>query len=188
MKKTEIRKKNVLEMVADHLLAQGLKGASLRKMAEAAGTSDRMLLHYFADKEELMTGALALVTGRLVRILESARSEQLPFRIFLPHLAEMMKDPHVRPYLKLSLELVALAADEKEPYRAIALKIWNDFLDWIAAALKVESEEDRMPLAALAFATTEGFMLLDALGCGSIITDALEGLRIRGSSGTGITK
>jgi AcrR family transcriptional regulator len=184
MNKTEIRKKNVLEMVADHLLAQGLKGASLRKMAEAAGTSDRMLLHYFADKEELMTGALALVAGRLVGILESARSEQLPFQIFLPHLAEMMKDPQVRPYLKLSLELVALAADERGSYRGIALKIWNDFLDWIAAALK----EDRMPMAALAFATTEGFMLLDALGCGSVITDALEGLKIRGSSGKGKKK
>jgi AcrR family transcriptional regulator len=179
MKKTENRRQVVLEKIADHLLVHGMKGASLRKLAAAVGTSDRMLLHYFADKEELMTGALTLVAGRLVRILESARSEQIPFQAFLPHLAEMMKEPQVRPYLKLSLELVALAAGEKEPYRTIALKIWNDFFGWIAAALKVEREEDRLPLAALALATTEGFMLLDALDCGSIITNALEGLKIR---------
>ena len=90
--------------------------------------------------------------------------------------------------MKLSLELAALAADEKEPYRAVALKIWNDFFDWIAAALQVDREGDRIPLAALAFATTEGFMLLDALGCGSIISNAIEGLKIRCSSGKGIKK
>ena len=178
MKKTENRRQIVLEKIADHLLVHGMKGASLRKLAAGVGTSDRMLLHYFADKEELMTGALTLVAGRLVRILESARSEQIPFQTFLPHLAEMMKEPQVRPYLKLSLELVALAAGEKEPYRTIALKIWNNFFGWIAAALKVEREEDRLPLAALALATTEGFMLLDALDCGSIITNALEGLKM----------
>jgi hypothetical protein len=40
----------------------------------------------------------------------------------------------------------------------------------------VEREEDRLPLAALAFATTEGFMLLEALGGNTIITKALKGL------------
>jgi len=156
-----------------------MKGATLRKMAAAVGMSDRMLLHYFADKEELMTGALTQGTGRLVRILESASLEQMPFQVLLPNLAEMMKDPQVRPYLRLSLELVALAAEKKGFYNTIARKIWNDFLGWIASALHVEREEDRLPLAALALATTEGFMLLDALGCDSIITNALEGLNSR---------
>jgi hypothetical protein len=40
----------------------------------------------------------------------------------------------------------------------------------------------RLSLAALAFATTEGFMLLDALGCDTIIANALKGLRIREAS------
>jgi len=179
VKKTEERRQMVLEKVADHLLAHGMRGASLRKMAAAVGTSDRMLLHYFADKEELMTGALTLVAARLVNILEQARTEQIPLRTFLPHLAEMMQNPQVRPYLRLSLELVALAAEGNEAYRAIALQLWSDFLGWIASALKVEQEKDRLPLAALALATTEGFMLLDALGCGPIIAQALQGLKIR---------
>ncbi|RPH87398.1 MAG: TetR/AcrR family transcriptional regulator [Desulfobacteraceae bacterium] len=85
VKKTEERRQMVLEQVADHLLVHGMRGASLRKMAAAVGTSDRMLLHYFADKEELMTGALTLVAARLVNILEQARTEQIPLRTFLPH-------------------------------------------------------------------------------------------------------
>jgi AcrR family transcriptional regulator len=182
MKKTEPKRKVVIEKIADHLLVHGLKGSSLRKMAATAETSDRMLLYYFADKRELMTAALTQVTARLVNLLESARSEKMTFQIFLPHLAKMMKDPRVRPYLRLSLELVALAAEEKESYGAIVRKIWYDFLGWIASALQVDREEDRIPLAALALATTEGFMLLDALDCGSIITDALEGITIRSSA------
>jgi AcrR family transcriptional regulator len=176
----------VLNVFSDHFCIQthgvytiSPESSSLRKLAAIVGTSDRMLLHYFADKEELMTGALTLVTERRVRILESARIEQMPFQVLLPNLAEMMNDPQVRPYLRLSLELVALAAEKKESYSAIARKIWNDFFGRIASALQVEREEDHIPLAALALATTEGFMLLDALGCGSIITNALEGIKIR---------
>lgn len=127
-----------------------------------------------------MTGALTLVAERLVKFLEGARAAQIPIQAFLPHMAEMMQDPRVRPYLRLSLELVALAAEGNEAYRAIALQLWKDFLDWIASALKVKREQDRRPLAALALATTEGFMLLDALGGRSIIDQALEGLEIRG--------
>jgi AcrR family transcriptional regulator len=179
MEKTEAKRQIIIEKIADHLLVNGMRGASLRKIAAAVGMSDRMLLHYFVNKEELMTSALTQVTARLVRILESARLEQMPFQVLLPQLAEMMKDPQVRPYLRLSLELVALAAEKRESYRAIARKIWNDFFGWIASALQVKREKDRIPLAALAFATTEGFMLLDALDCGSIITEALEGIKIR---------
>jgi AcrR family transcriptional regulator len=179
MEKTETKRQIIIEKIADHLLVHGMREASLRKIAAAVGMSDRMLLHYFANKEELMTGALTQVTARLVRILESARLEQMPFQVLLPQLAEMMKDPQVRPYLRLSLEMVALAAEKRESYGAIARKIWNDFFSWIASALQVKREKDRIPLAALAFATTEGFMLLDALDCGSIINDALEGIKIR---------
>jgi AcrR family transcriptional regulator len=179
MEKTEVKRQFIVEKIADHLLVHGLKGASLRKIAAAVGMSDRMLLHYFANKEEMMTGALTQVTVRLVRILESAHLGQMPFQVLLPQLATMMKDPHVRPYLRLSLELVALATEKKDSYGDIARKIWNDFFSWIAATIQVKREKDRTPLAALAFATTEGFMLLDALDCGSIITEALEGIKIR---------
>jgi AcrR family transcriptional regulator len=182
MTKTEDRRQAFVEMAADHLLAHGMREATLRKTAAAAGTSGRMLLHYFADKDDLLKAALTLLTARLVRILDSARLEQMPFQALLPLLAAMMKDPQVRPYLRLSLELAALSAEGEESYGAIAREICGDFFDWVASALKVEREEDRIPLAALAFATTEGFMVLDALNSGSIIADALEGIRIRSSA------
>jgi AcrR family transcriptional regulator len=179
MKKTDSKKQAIIEQLADYLLIHGMKGASLRPLAAAVGMSDRMLLHYFSDKEELMTATLLLVSDRLKLILGSAQSEQLPYRLLVPHLAGMIKDQHIRPYLRLWLELAASAAGGEEYHRTIARQICDDFFDWVLSALKVEREEDRRPLAALAFATVEGLVLLDTIGSDSLITNALEGMEIR---------
>ncbi len=63
---------------------------------------------------------MVLVAERLVALLESTRAEPMPFQVLTPGLAEMIKDPHVRPYLRLWLELVAFAAGGEEYYSAIA--------------------------------------------------------------------
>ena len=164
MKKGEARRQQLLERMADHVLAYGLQSASLRPLAAAAGTSDRMLLHYFTDKEELLAATLTLVAKRLIAVLESARAAPMPFHSLLPHLSSMMKDEGLQGYLRLWLELVTFAAREKEPFRSIARDISSTFLDWIASTLTVEREEDREPMAALTLAIVEGFIIFDALG------------------------
>jgi AcrR family transcriptional regulator len=179
MNKTEAKRQMIIEKTADHLLLHGLRETTLRKLAVTAGVSDRMLMHYFTNKEELIQAALTVLTARLVSLLESSRAQTMPFEEFLPYLAQMMKHPQVRPFLRLSLELAALTAEGKSSYVAIAQKICNDFYLWMASAIQVEREEDRLNLAALAFATTEGFMVLDALGSESIVTSAIEGLTAR---------
>jgi len=179
MKKFDEKKQIIMEKIADHLLSHGMKDSSLRPLAAVAGTSDRMLLHYFANKEELMTSVLFLITERLIAILNNTKSEQLSFQLLLPYLAGMVRDPNVRPYLRLWLELAASAAEGEEYYRTIARQICDIYFDWIASALKVEREEDRISLAAFAFATIEGLVLLDLLGSDSLIACALDGIAIR---------
>lgn len=178
MKKGEARRQQLLERLADHVLAHGLQGASLRPLAAAVGTSDRMLLHYFADKEALLTATLTLVTQRLIAILEGARADPMPFQSLLPHLSKMMKDKRIQPYMRLWLELVTFAAGEKEPFRSIAQYICTTFLNWISAALVVEREEEREPLAALMLAIIEGFAIFDALGDDAKLTVALAGVAL----------
>ncbi len=72
MKISTKRREEIIELIADHLLAEGLGAATLRPMAEAAGTSDRMLLYYFADKGELLTATLTRVAARMVSLLDDA--------------------------------------------------------------------------------------------------------------------
>ena len=178
MRKAELRKQLLLERMADHVLAHGLQAASLRPLAAAAGTSDRMLLHYFADKEELLTATLTLVAQRLLAVLERARADPLPFHILLPQLAAMLQDPQIQPYMRLWLELITFAAGGKEPFRSVAQQILNSFSHWIAAGLRVENEEQRAPLAALMLALIEGFVLFDTLGADATRALALAGVAL----------
>lgn len=178
MKKGERRRQELLEQLADHLLAQGLQGASLRPMAAALGTSDRMLLHYFKDKEELLSSALKLISERLLRLLDASRVEPLPMEKLLPLLAGMLKSPEIRPYLRLWLELAAGATGRDSFYRDIARELCESFYRWVADAIVVPGEKDRAALASLAFATMEGFVLLDAIGLESHIEAALQGVRL----------
>ena len=179
MNKTDEKRQIIIEMAADHLLERGMQEATLRKLAKSVGVSDRMLMHYFSNKEELLQAILTVITARLVHLLESAKTEQMPFEKFLFYLASMMKAHQVRPFLRLSLELAAMSSQGESFYTAIAKQICDDFFRWMARTLKVDCEEQRIPLAALAFATTEGLMVLDALGSASIVEKALAGIELK---------
>jgi len=178
MEKTEARRRAILEKVADHLLEQGMKGSSLRPLAAAAGISDRMLLHYFENKEDVMMAALGVIATRMIQLLESARSAPMPFHVLMPHLAGMLKDPNVQPYLRLWLELAALSASGEQAYRTVAHQLGDHFYTWLTGELLVEKESDRASLAALAFVTIEGCVFLDAIGQDVIISQALLSTKI----------
>jgi hypothetical protein len=91
----------------------------------------------------------------------------------------MLKSPEIRPYLKLWLELAAYATGQNSFYRDTARQLCESFYHWVAASIAVRYEKDRAAVASLAFATMEGFVLLDAIGLDSHINTALQGLRQR---------
>ena len=154
----------------------GLQESSLRQIAADIGTSDRMLLHYFSDKQELMNAALHLIAQRMMDILNASQTGQVPYETLLYHFAEMIQQPEIRNYLRIWLELIAMSTSQ-ESYRIITQQISERFYEWIAALLQVDQESERAPKAALAFATIEGFVLLDAQGAGHKIELAMESLK-----------
>ncbi len=174
MKKTSARRQAMVEKIADHLLEHGLQRTSLRPLARAAGTSDRMLLHYFVNKEDLLQAALHEVATRMMTLLDSTHLPPMPLHELLPALAGMLNDPRFHPYLRLYLELAALSAREAETYRPVAQPIARRFYDWLAAALHVEDEAERARLAALTFVTVEGWVFLEAIGEGAVIAQSVE--------------
>ena len=76
-----------------------------------------------------------------------------------------------------------MASSADGAHLAVAREICESFLSWISAALAVNTEAERANLAALALATLEGFVLLDALKFDSGIQSALAGLALRGDLG-----
>jgi AcrR family transcriptional regulator len=161
----ETRRAAAVRLMADHLLEAGLAGASLRVLATAAGTSDRMLLYYFIDKDELIAAALGEVAGRMVPVLEAAAGPQpRPYEVLLRELGETLRRPQVQPFMRLWLELAAFAARGEQPYLAVAGAMADGFLAWIAARLDVAPGDDRTELAARLMTTVDGAVILDAVG------------------------
>ena len=58
------RRQKLLDGVADYLLDRGLPTLTLRRAAEATGTSPQLLIHHFGTKERLVDEALAAITRR----------------------------------------------------------------------------------------------------------------------------
>lgn len=165
MSTREDRRQAAILAMADHLLAHGLPGASLRPLAAAAGTSDRMLLYYFRDKEDVLGATLGHVAGQLTLGLEAAvpAGTRLAPRALLATLWAATGSEAMRPFMRLWLELAAATARGEQPHQSIAIAIMAGFADWVESRLDLP-EAARGDAAALLLATVEGAMFLDAVG------------------------
>lgn len=167
----DTRRAAALERVADHMLAHGLALSSVRALAEAAGTSDRMLFYYFADKDDIVVSALRTVSARLAAVLVGALppGPRHPAPVVLAEFAAIMRGPAVRPYMRLWLELVTFAARGEEPYRTVAGAIADGFLAMIEARLDLPDQAPRL------IALLDGAALLDIMGREQVANAALGG-------------
>lgn len=183
MGKTEIRRTAIIEAVADHLLQHGLSAASLRQMADSAKTSDRMLLHYFPDKDTLVTAALDMIVNRLLAMMDASRPTAVPLAEVPLRLRTMMGHPDVRPYLRLWIEMLPMAQAKTEPYAGSVTKICHSMHAWVCRLTSSdEGQEAKIP-AALIYVFVEGILLMDALGCPDIADTAIREWSIPSSSG-----
>ncbi|MBB6626925.1 TetR/AcrR family transcriptional regulator [Nocardioides sp. KIGAM211] len=60
------RRDDLLERVTDHVLEQGLIGLTLRPVAAAIGTSDRMLIYHFGSRDALVSAVVDAATQRAI--------------------------------------------------------------------------------------------------------------------------
>jgi AcrR family transcriptional regulator len=166
------RREAAIERMADHVLSEGLGAATLRPLAAAAGTSDRMLLYYFADKDELLTATLERIAARMVAQLNAAvpAEPRLPFPVLLERVWAALGSESLQPFMHVWLDLASGAARSFQPHRTIAGAIADGFLAWTAARLERESDAPRF------MATFEGLYLLKAIGRDSMADAAFIAL------------
>ena len=60
------RRDDLLDQVTDHVLEHGLIGLTLRPLAAAIGTSDRMLIYHFGNRDALVSQVVARSTERAI--------------------------------------------------------------------------------------------------------------------------
>ena len=168
----------IIDDLADHLLAYGLAGSSLRPLAAAAGLSDRMLLYHFENKAAVLSAGIERVADRLRTALdERVSSRPLPPDRLTALLVPIVLSDELWPFTRLWLEIVVAAAHGDAFCRETGAGITDGFLDWCARQLDGEPGSDRDHHAARALVMVEGAALLHAVGAGDVVERAIGSRR-----------
>jgi AcrR family transcriptional regulator len=166
MKIRDAKKEMAIEKMADYLLENGLEAATLRPLAEAAGTSDRMLLYYFVDRDELLSATLERIAARLAAKLDAIvpLAERRPFGPLLLEVRTALQSEELKPYMDIWLNVSARACTNPLPYRRIAGTILDGFLAWAADRIDGTSPVACRQEAALFVTALNGMHVLQSIG------------------------
>jgi AcrR family transcriptional regulator len=172
--KNDTRRAEIIQRLTDYVLAEGLSAASLRPLAKAAGTSDRMLLYYFADKRAIITAVLEQISARLVGLMsEQTASAPLPLEDLRRQLSELLFEDALWPYMRIWLQVAARAAMGDAFYRGVGEQIGRGFLDWGKMQLKADSAAQLEVDAARLLVSMEGMLFLKSIGLDDVNAKAL---------------
>jgi AcrR family transcriptional regulator len=167
MNPAEEKKLSLLEGMAAHVLEHGLSGASLRPLARAAGTSDRMLIYHFGSKDGLIESLLIHLAARLKQDMDAS----LPPRRAasraqcVAEIMAIMNREEIRPFARIWFDIVS-AAQKGDPVQLrIGREIMASFHAWLAE--RVPADEPDPAAAAMALlCLIEGMVVLNATGHG----------------------
>jgi AcrR family transcriptional regulator len=144
------RRRELLELSYEYVLRNGLAEMSLRPLAEAVGSSPRVLLFLFGSKDGIIRALLARARedelSAITRLREDHRESDLAGMV-----AEVWKwlaDPRHRGLLKLWVERYARSLMEPDgPWGDFARSTVDDWLELLASA---QAPAERDSAAALA--------------------------------------
>ncbi len=173
-KKPAMSRDTLLPLLANHVLAHGLGQASLRPLAKAAGTSDRMLLYHFGTKEALVTALLGYLAQAYAAALDAALAgERATTRgQALARILKHARGEDMRPFMQLWWEIVAGSARGAEGYRPAAQAMMGELLGWLEGQMP-EGDPDPAGGARYLLTLIEGTMMLSAIGHEASARDGL---------------
>ena len=109
------RREELTERATDYALEHGLVGLSLRPLAESLGTSDRMLLYHFGDKDNLVTAILRTSNARSMQGIRDLPAS-VDLRAAVVDLWRTVSRGHQQRCQRLYVEAAALGLFGREPY------------------------------------------------------------------------
>lgn len=118
----------------DYALEQGLIGLSLRPLAVALGTSDRMLLYHFGTKDDLVAAVLREANDRAV-VGISALAPSADLRTAVHDLWSVVRSREFEPCTRMYVEAAALGLLGREPYATVVREANDRWMKSLVAHL-----------------------------------------------------
>ena len=130
-KKDPIIRGELLAKATDYVVANGLASLSLRPLAEAIGTSARMLIYHFGSKEALIAEILALAEHQALAVLtEQIRQQDDPVAA-LEQFWIQLTSADTDQFLRTAFEVWGLALvhpEEFAPFLDSVVSQWTSML------------------------------------------------------------
>ncbi len=160
MGRRDERRVEIVETLARHVLRAGLGDTGIRRLAAVCGCSDRMLLYYFADKEEILTEVLSRIASGLAASLSAllGAAPQPPARALETIWGVLRQGANTDP-LRLWLDLSSRASRGDRFFGRAVARIREDWVARLSGILDV-AEERKVPLATLLMAAVDGQVVL----------------------------
>ena len=154
------RRGDLAQQATDYVLEEGLIGLSLRPLAAAIGTSDRMLNYHFGSKDELVASVLGVSSERSaaqIRALKPATS----LRQAVLDLWAAVTDVEQQRCQRMYVEAAALGLFGHEPYASAVRDANGVWLDSIRTFLVASGAPVRRatPMVTLLDSAFMGFQL-----------------------------
>ena len=161
-------KDKLLGAVVEVALDGGITGMSLRAIAEAAGTSHRMLIHHFGSREGLLVEVTRAVETRQRAVLsELGATAGGPSAELADQFWRHLRSPGLAPQERLFFELYGQALQGRPWARPLLDGVVGDWTAPVAGMLEAAgaAPADARAAARLSLAVTRG-LLLDVLATG----------------------
>jgi AcrR family transcriptional regulator len=162
-------KERLRDAVIEHFAADGLADQSLRRIAEAVGSSHRMLLYHFGSKDGLLLEVVRAVEARTRAQFTAAGDAAAPERVdeLVRAMWRYVADPELGDFERLFFALYGRALQGEAGARPL---LRDDIETWLAANTSVAAtagvpEAVARAHARLGLAVTRG-LLLDLLATG----------------------
>lgn len=147
------RRADLLDGLIAAFAAGGVGGRSLRDIAEAVGTSHRMLLHHFESRDELLLAVVEEVERRQITTLDHLPSD--PADAIAAMWADLRR-PEVRPFERLFFECYSRAAQGEEPFTRLLPTAVDG---WLAETSRRSHDTADPAMVRLCLAVTRGLLL-----------------------------
>jgi AcrR family transcriptional regulator len=168
-------KRNLLiEKTAKYILKNGLYNLSLRPLAVYLETSDRMILHYFTNKEELILSALEQILKDSIQLVKSQTGQRMSVQDFIQQLPDLISNENYKQLFNVWLELATYQNSNIQLDKVYIESMVQMIREWITHSLDLKENDDRTGMVDFIFVMIEGMILLNAYGLGNVISSSQD--------------